>query len=261
MSAETPNLPAEVLALIGGAPRTRVTASGSGAFVERVDSRPALFVKSSSSENGTAAREAARLRWLAEAAEGEWFPRVVLEVCAGGWQHLVTTACEGVGLFEWATHHGAEQAIAVLVEAHERVGRLPAGTCPFRLDTSWLLDMARESVDAGIDARWIEKNEPGSSALDLLAEAERLCPLTPAAPAVVHGDFYPGNIVVDANGTWALVDWPWAGVGDRHRDVSKAVATVRLEWGQRWADQLLGALRAPIDERTLRGFTALHPLL
>src|SRR5689334_847906 len=105
MSEQPSRLPDEIMALIGASPRTRVTASASGAFVERVGSPATLFVKSTSSANGSAGSEAARLRWLAEVSDGEWFPRVVLEVCADGWQHLVTTARAGVGLFEWSAQH------------------------------------------------------------------------------------------------------------------------------------------------------------
>jgi len=47
----------------------------------------------------------------------------------------------------------------------------------------------------------------------------------PGPPVVVHGDFRLGNLLVDAGGLRAVLDWELAHIGDRHEDL--AWATIR----------------------------------
>ena len=42
----------------------------------------------------------------------------------------------------------------------------------------------------------------------------------PVAPVLLHGDFRMGNIMVDANGLAAVLDWELAHLGDRHQDLA-----------------------------------------
>lgn len=43
---------------------------------------------------------------------------------------------------------------------------------------------------------------------------------SPAAPILLHGDFRMGNIMADANGLAAVLDWELAHIGDRHQDLA-----------------------------------------
>lgn len=43
---------------------------------------------------------------------------------------------------------------------------------------------------------------------------------TPVKPVLVHGDFRMGNIMADANGLAAVLDWELAHLGDRHQDLA-----------------------------------------
>ena len=45
------------------------------------------------------------------------------------------------------------------------------------------------------------------------------CQPPPAAPALVHGDFRNGNLMVGPEGVRAVLDWELAHVGDRHEDL------------------------------------------
>lgn len=51
--------------------------------------------------------------------------------------------------------------------------------------------------------RWLEDHLPG-----------------PVAPVLVHGDFRMGNIMADAQGLAAVLDWELAHLGDRHQDLA-----------------------------------------
>jgi aminoglycoside phosphotransferase (APT) family kinase protein len=44
--------------------------------------------------------------------------------------------------------------------------------------------------------------------------------LTAAPPVLLHGDFRMGNIMADANGLAAVLDWELAHLGDRHQDLA-----------------------------------------
>lgn len=43
---------------------------------------------------------------------------------------------------------------------------------------------------------------------------------SPVAPVLLHGDFRMGNIMADADGLAAVLDWELAHVGDRHQDLA-----------------------------------------
>ena len=51
--------------------------------------------------------------------------------------------------------------------------------------------------------RWLEDNLPA-----------------PVEPVLLHGDFRMGNIMVDADGLAAVLDWELAHLGDRHQDLA-----------------------------------------
>lgn len=51
--------------------------------------------------------------------------------------------------------------------------------------------------------RWLEERMP-----------------TPVAPVLLHGDFRMGNIMADADGLAAVLDWELAHLGDRHQDLA-----------------------------------------
>ncbi len=57
--------------------------------------------------------------------------------------------------------------------------------------------------------RWLEDNLPA-----------------PVPPVLVHGDFRMGNLMVDANGLAAVLDWELAHLGDAHEDLAYGCMTV-----------------------------------
>lgn len=85
---------------------------------------------------------------------------------------------------------------------------IPALPCP---EPGILLsDMKQRFVGYGGDRpvfalafRWLEQHLPA-----------------PVTPVLLHGDFRMGNIMVDANGLAAVLDWELAHLGDRHQDLA-----------------------------------------
>jgi aminoglycoside phosphotransferase (APT) family kinase protein len=85
---------------------------------------------------------------------------------------------------------------------------LPALPCPS--PTELLAEMKARFVVYGGDRavfalafRWLEDHLPA-----------------PADPVLLHGDFRMGNIMVDADGLAAVLDWELAHLGDRHQDLA-----------------------------------------
>ncbi len=95
----------------------------------------------------------------------------------------------------------------------------------------------------------------------IIALAIRWCEdnLPPAEPpALVHGDFRMGNLMVDANGISAVLDWELAHWGDRHDDIAYGCLMVwrfgqvdRPAFGVAGLEEFFGAYRAaggkPVD--------------
>lgn len=89
----------------------------------------------------------------------------------------------------------------------------PLATLPALPETSGeglLADLKAKFMEYGGDRpvmalafRWLEDHLPG-----------------PVAPVLVHGDFRMGNIMADAQGLAAVLDWELAHLGDRHQDLA-----------------------------------------
>lgn len=63
----------------------------------------------------------------------------------------------------------------------------------------------------------------------VIALAVRWCEAhlpAPAAPLLVHGDYRMGNVMVDADGLAAVLDWELAHLGDPHEDLAFGCMTV-----------------------------------
>jgi aminoglycoside phosphotransferase (APT) family kinase protein len=90
---------------------------------------------------------------------------------------------------------------------------VPLGALPPLPETnaeSLLADLKERFLSYGGDrpvmalaVRWLEDHLPG-----------------PAAPVLLHGDFRMGNIMADADGLAAVLDWELAHLGDRHQDLA-----------------------------------------
>jgi aminoglycoside phosphotransferase (APT) family kinase protein len=104
---------------------------------------------------------------------------------------------------------------------------------------------------------------PESPVLELAFELLRAhFPGEPARAVLVHGDAGPGNVLWDAGGLSALLDWEFAHIGDPHDDV--AFLTVRAglfgrplpDFAQRVASSYAALAGIEIDETRLRYWQA-----
>jgi len=112
-----------------------------------------------------------------------------------------------------------------------------------------------------------------------LERTERLLPrLEVPSPAVCHGDFQPGNVLVDGHvPRLSVIDWTDAGVGDRHGDIVRTAwvfylaAAAAADPGQRLALRALAPVvsraylsayrrELPVDAGRLRLWLPVHLL-
>lgn len=81
------------------------------------------------------------------------------------------------------------------------------------------LPMGRRVHDGFVDT------DPLWAAIDRWIEAT-----PPGGPALVHGDFHPGNVLTDGRSV-TVVDWTWASVGDPGRDLAYCRYDLALAYG------------------------------
>jgi aminoglycoside phosphotransferase (APT) family kinase protein len=149
--------------------------------------------------------------FLMDRVEGETIPRRILrdEQFATARPHLATQA-------------GTIAARIHTVDPHT----LPA--LPV-MDARVQIDQQRSYLDAFTDPhpalelglRWLDEHEP----------------VSPATPALVHGDYRNGNFVVDGDGIRAVLDWELAHLGDPIEDLGWLCVK---SWRFGHADQIVG---------------------
>lgn len=148
--------------------------------------------------------------------------------------------------------------LADLARELAHIHALPAAAIPAAiplLDTAAALDaMAAQFAGYGGDR-------------PVIALAIRWCkahlPAPAQPPVLVHGDFRMGNVLADASGLTAVLDWELAHRGDYHEDLAYGCMTVwrfarpdRPAFGLGSQDQLFAAYAAaggaPVDPARLR---------
>ena len=92
---------------------------------------------------------------------------------------------------------------------------------PPRADLAFLGDPPEDAARAAIAAMRARLDAAGTPRPVLewgLRALERRAP-PPAAPVLVHNDYRTGNIMLDAHGVTAVLDWEFAAWGDGHADL------------------------------------------
>ena len=147
--------------------------------------------------------------------EGVPVPVVVESGEMGGLQFMITEWLEGEALppkmlRDPGLAPGRARLTNDCAAALAGIHRIPTAD-EFGLERADRLAVYREWLDV-IDEprpvlefayRWLAANRP-----------------TPGPPVVAHGDFRLGNLLVDAGGLRAVLDWELAHIGDRHEDLA-----------------------------------------
>ena len=229
-----------------------VTLGRSGAQVFRLlaEGKPTLFLKTSKAAYGAALRaEAARLEWLAGKLS---VPEVVYFYEAEFSTSLLTTTVPGVDL----THFNGEssavkhQLTVTLVGALRQLHAVKATDCPF--DHSAATELGR------LEAHLAERAASVGDSPELRAAREKLAVLTQLQPeedlVLTHGDACLPNILVLEDELSGFIDLGAAGLGDRCRDLERALWSLDYNYGEGYAEVFLGAYGATEQDRTKLDF-------
>jgi aminoglycoside phosphotransferase (APT) family kinase protein len=119
------------------------------------------------------------------------------------------------------------------------------------------------SLEASLKALRIRAEAPGlEGLLDGLRWLETHQPPVPAARSVLHGDFHPGNILINQGRVTGVIDWPGFSIGDPAADV--AVTRVLLTTGPldvpAWARRPADLVRQLLARRYTSGYRKRRPL-
>jgi len=186
---------------------------------------------------GVGRREAGVYRFLAPQVPLRT-PRLVAASPAGHWLILEAIA-NGKNPAAW-TRSDYRTSLTSLAELHDRFWGLAEDLAAF----PWLSRPLDADFDIHLAAaahaieHIIEHGSPASIAaaperLDLLgrltAQAEAIAaPLRDEPPTLLHGDYWPGNIAVQSNGSQIVYDWQLTAVGPAVLDLVSFVK--KSEW-------------------------------
>eukprot|EP01043_Picozoa_sp_COSAG02_P053847 COSAG02_NODE_6006_length_3880_cov_2.898440_2_plen_317_part_00 len=224
-------------------------------------------------------REAAVMRWLHEthpsvAANTLPVPKVLVEVAEGGAGFVATEALSGTSSHTLVTRSSSRNAIVATVRSNARALRrlhdsVDTARCPFQCDIASEIAAARGRLCAQIlpldewcaivntsgpgackSTRWVVTDDCLYRELDHTPEAElqRLEVLADSTFSqdldlvFTHGDYCAPNVLVGnapLHPVTGVVDWGYAGVADRWRDIVKALWSIGFNFGEEWKQEWL----------------------
>ncbi|NKB69314.1 MAG: APH(3') family aminoglycoside O-phosphotransferase [Candidatus Latescibacteria bacterium] len=206
----------------------RRTGSEASVFLFTRPGAPSLFLKISSSQRDAAlVDERDRMVWL----QGKLpVPRVVAYQRQGETEYLLTEQVPGTAAHHWGQQGDKAQLVQVLAQGLQSIHAIDWADCPFDCRKEALLARLRQRLAAG-------QVEGGA---EVLAELEA------GQPAVedlvfTHGDYCLPNILIHRGGLGGFIDWGFAGVGDRYRDLALGSWSVGHNLGEEWIEPFFDA--------------------
>jgi Ser/Thr protein kinase RdoA (MazF antagonist) len=207
-----------------GVPRAQFLGRGSEAAVYALDARRIARIHRSGVTREAAERRAALLRELAEGAAAVPFavPEVLDVLSVAGRPVTLETRLPGRPLSRVLGERsgsGRAELVRGYLDAATRVGDLP-------LERPWFGDLLHHDPVRSLSYREYlriraERNLAQAGAAFESVDAGEIAAALPepGAPALVHLDAFPGNVLVDGVGVTAIIDFgPSALLGDRILD-------------------------------------------
>ena len=114
------------------------------------------------------------------------------------------------------------------------IHRVPTEGCPFDATIASLLAQSLPRVSDLKVLAYLRDRQPESEDL-----------------VFTHGDYCLPNILVDRGRLGGFIDWGYAGVGDRYRDLSSCAWSVGHNLGEEWIPCFFAAYGVVIDQEKL----------
>ena len=176
---------------------------------------------------------------LAEKTAMSWLqgklkvPRVVCFHEQVETQYMVTTQVAGVtGIHQDALHNSAS-VIRVFAHGLREIHSINIDSCPLDWRMERYLLWAGGLIDSGALDSKISTGNPRIRLKEELASIRASLP-TEEDLVFTHGDYCLPNILLQDDRLSGIIDWGYAGVGDRYLDFVAACYTIRRNLGSKW---------------------------
>lgn len=172
-------------------------------------------------------------------------PRVLLSGDAGrigGRPFVIMERVAGKRLIDYVTKPGRMtlRVTPLLAAAHTRLHERDGAALRGRMLAHGLSDGDLQRMS--FDAEFVDLDQTVASlrmeALTQAMEWLRARRPSPQRPVVCHGDFHPANVMLEADGTYHVIDWTMMRFADAEYDIGRSVILIR---------------RAPIDRELVSG--------
>lgn len=193
---------------------------------------------SSSRKDASLQREAERMQWLADKLP---VPRVLCYYRDGAVEYLVTTELPGASSHDRAHRDDIPGLVRLLAAGLRTIHQVPTAGCPFDATIKVLLAHSLPRVSDPNVLDYLRQKRPPSEDL-----------------VFTHGDYCLPNILVDQGRLGGFIDWGYAGVGDRYRDLSSCAWSVGHNLGEEWVPDFFAAYGIDIDSQKLDYYGAVE---
>jgi aminoglycoside phosphotransferase len=191
-----------------------------------------------------------------------WVPDLVYYGKEGEIEYLISEELPGQNCISEPLQRDIPTLVKAMAQGLRRIHNLPVNDFPLdgsvdqllaKLERLIRLDLV--SAEALEDAGW--QGSPQA----FLDHMRRTRP-QPEESVLTHGDYCLPNILVKEGQVTGIVDWGYAGMGDRHRDFAAVAMSIGWNLGEQWVEPFFEAYGMDaLDREKLQYHRLLYDLL
>ena len=147
-------------------------------------------------------------------------------------EYLLLSALPGLDAATLTGDRPDENLVRLLANGLRSIHAVSFHECPFDMSLDRIIEEAGRNVARGlVDEADFDHERLGRSAAEMF---EELLSRRPAVEDLVftHGDYCLPNVLIDGEEIAGFVDWGWAGIADRYKDIALAVRSLEYNTGQ-----------------------------
>ena len=147
-------------------------------------------------------------------------------------EYLVLSALPGRDAASLCGDRPDDELVRLLALGLRLIHAVPIEQCPFDMSLDKTIDEVDRNVTRGlVDETNFHDEVRGRSAAEVF---EELLSTRPAEEDLVftHGDYCLPNVMIDGEEVAGFVDWGWAGIADRYKDIALVVRSLERNTGK-----------------------------
>ena len=188
-------------------------------------------------------------------------PEVVCLYVEGGTQYLLMTQIAGLSGVHPETMKDRPNLIREFATGLRQIHSIDIDSCPLDWRMERYISWAAGLIEMGALDTQIP---PGKTRAFLRVELTRIMAGLPKEEDLVfiHGDYCLPNIVIRNGRLSGVIDWGYAGVGDRYLDFVSAAYTIRRNLGPEWVSLFFEEYGLQkLDEEKLMAYRRVHDFI